>query len=69
MIELSYDHLAREAKRLRRDNRRLELKLAEARAALAEIERPKRQLPLLTGLDCLPGQRDLFVCDGPDRAV
>jgi hypothetical protein len=80
--ELSYRHLAEEARRLKHANRKLRQetrRLATEKSDGGEFAlskpapKPKpwqgeesentRQTKLLSGLDCLPGQQDLFETD------
>jgi hypothetical protein len=82
-LGLSYDHLAQEARRLKRANRkprreirRLSTDEGDGGEFVLSNPAPKpkpwqggesentRQTVLLSGLDCLPGQQDLFAADG-----
>ncbi len=83
LLVLSYRHLAEEARRLKRANRKLKSEIRRLAAEKSDGEefvlsnpapKPKpwqggepentRQAVLLSGLDCLPGQQDLFAADG-----
>ncbi len=83
LLVLSYRHLAEEARRLKRANRKLKSEIRRLAAEKSDGEefaltnpapKPKlwqgdepentRQTVLLSGLDCLPGQQDLFERDG-----
>jgi hypothetical protein len=83
LLGLSYDHLAQEARRLKRANRKLRREIRRLSAEESDggefvlsnpAPQPKpwqggepentRQTVLLSGLDCLPGQQDLFETDG-----